>query len=149
MRTNNDFREFILSTIDRFDRLYDSAPPEAVLETGRGYAVAADDAGNMAAKLGLPELYRRSLDFGEFAEWPHVKVFLAECLAAVPAPPELKSTTDSPWLDAEQSANYLGISVRSLNGLVARGRLVPQRGPRRTYRFTRQQLDAYLCQSQN
>jgi hypothetical protein len=144
-----EFRDFLLSTIDRLDRRYDAAPPEAVLEAGRDYAFAAERAGNLAAKLGLADLYRRSLDFGEFAEWPHVKAYLAECLAAVPEPPrrESKPATTSPYLDSRQAADYLGITMDSLYGLVEIGRLAPLRGPRRTYRFTPKMLDDYLCHS--
>ena len=51
----------------------------------------------------------------------------------------------SPYLDAEEAAAYLGISVKSLYGIVERGRLEPLRGPRRRYRFTTAMLDEYLA----
>lgn len=51
----------------------------------------------------------------------------------------------SPYLDAEEAAAYLGISVKSLYGIVERGRLEPLRGPRRRYRFTTVMLDEYLA----
>ena len=54
------------------------------------------------------------------------------------------SEEQCPYLDSSRAANYLGITEQSLYGLVERKRLVPLRGPRRTYRFTRQQLDDYL-----
>jgi excisionase family DNA binding protein len=50
----------------------------------------------------------------------------------------------SPYLDAEQAAAYLGITMSSLYGIVERRHLVPLRGPRRRYRFTREMLDEYL-----
>jgi excisionase family DNA binding protein len=50
----------------------------------------------------------------------------------------------SPYLDAEQAAAYLGITVSSLYGIVERGHLIPLRGPRRRYRFTKELLDDYL-----
>lgn len=50
----------------------------------------------------------------------------------------------SPYLDAETAAEYLGINVKSLYGVVERRHLVPLRGPRRSYRFTREMLDEYL-----
>jgi excisionase family DNA binding protein len=50
----------------------------------------------------------------------------------------------SPYLDAEAAAEYLGINVKSLYGVVERRHLVPLRGPRRSYRFTREMLDEYL-----
>jgi hypothetical protein len=50
----------------------------------------------------------------------------------------------SPYLTAEQAASYLGLgSVKSLYGLVERRKLTPLPG-HRTYRFTTEQLDAYL-----
>ncbi len=50
----------------------------------------------------------------------------------------------SPYLDSEQAAAYLGISVKSLYGQVERRRIVPFRGPKRQYRFTKDMLDEYL-----
>ncbi len=51
---------------------------------------------------------------------------------------------ESPYLDAEQAAAYLGLpSVKALYGLRDRGRLKPLPGHRRL-RFTKQQLDNYL-----
>jgi excisionase family DNA binding protein len=50
----------------------------------------------------------------------------------------------SPYLTAEEAARYLGISVKSLYGVVERRHLVPLRGPRRAYRFTTEILDEYL-----
>ena len=143
MRTNSDFREFILSAIDRFDRLYESAPPEAVLETGRGYAVAAEEAGNMAAKLGLPQLYRRSLDFGEFAEWPHVKVFLAECLAALPAPPEPVPIGET--IGVEELATMLGVNIRTIYRRRNDGTLPAPIQVGRLVRWRRADVEAFMA----
>jgi excisionase family DNA binding protein len=50
----------------------------------------------------------------------------------------------SPYLDADQAAAYLGITLSSLYGIVERRHLTPLRGPRRRYRFTRELLDEYL-----
>jgi excisionase family DNA binding protein len=50
----------------------------------------------------------------------------------------------SPYLDAEQAAVYLGVTLNSLYGIVERGHLQPLRGPRRRYRFTTAMLDEYL-----
>ena len=55
-----------------------------------------------------------------------------------------KPLVASPYLDADQAAAYLGISVSSLYGIVERRHLTPLRGPRRRYRFTRELLDDYL-----
>lgn len=63
-----DFRAFVLDQIDELDRLYDQADPHLVEESAAVFAAAAQAAGNMAARLGLAELHRRSLDFGAFAD---------------------------------------------------------------------------------
>jgi excisionase family DNA binding protein len=53
----------------------------------------------------------------------------------------------SPYFDTAQACDYLGVTGKSLYALVERGRLTPLRGPRRSYRFTREMLDAYLAQN--
>jgi len=55
--------------------------------------------------------------------------------------PESKT---SPYLNACEAAEYLGITVRSLYGIVERRRIIPLRGPKRSYRFTVEILDNYL-----
>jgi excisionase family DNA binding protein len=50
----------------------------------------------------------------------------------------------SPYIDSEEAATYLGITIKSLYGQVERGHIKPLRGPRRTYRFTTEMLDEYL-----
>lgn len=50
----------------------------------------------------------------------------------------------SPYLGAGEAAEYLGVTLSSLYGIVERGHLVPLRGPRRSYRFTEALLDEYL-----
>jgi excisionase family DNA binding protein len=49
----------------------------------------------------------------------------------------------SPYLNAEEAAAYLRITVNALYGLVERRRLRPLPGSRK-YRFTREGLDAFL-----
>jgi excisionase family DNA binding protein len=49
------------------------------------------------------------------------------------------------YLNAEQAAEYLGCSVKSLYRQVELGKLVPLRGPKRSYRFTAAMLDRYLA----
>ena len=53
--------------------------------------------------------------------------------------------TTEDHFDRAQAADYLGITAASLYGLVERKRIVPLRGPRRTYRFTKEQLEKYLA----
>lgn len=59
-------------------------------------------------------------------------------------PPEGEQSR-SPFLDSDGAAAYLGITLKSLYGVVERGHLRPWRGPRRRYRFTEAMLDDYLA----
>jgi len=87
-----------------------------------------------AAKLGLAELYKKSLNLkGTFSD---CKWYLAECVSSIKS---------EKYLDSKQACDYLGITESSLYGLVERKRITPLRGPRRSYRFTKQQLDNYLA----
>ncbi len=64
--------------------------------------------------------------------------------------PQSKATKpkrESPYLMAQEAADYLGITIRSLYGQIERRRLIPLRGPRRTYRFTTEMLDDYLARN--
>src|ERR1700677_2958655 len=58
---------------------------------------------------------------------------------AEPSRPKIQS----PYLDAQQAADYLGITVKALYGHVESRKLRHLPGYRR-YRFTREQLDAFL-----
>jgi excisionase family DNA binding protein len=55
-----------------------------------------------------------------------------------------KRVVESPYLNADEAAAYLGITKGSLYGIVERRRIEPLRGPKRTYRFTKKMLDDYL-----
>jgi excisionase family DNA binding protein len=50
---------------------------------------------------------------------------------------------ESPYLNADEAAAYLRVSVNALYGLVERRKLRPLPGHRK-YRFTRAILDAFL-----
>ena len=92
------------------------------------------------ARLGFAELYELSQDYVPFAHPDEAKGYLARCLAVLPEP----AVVESPYLDSEQAAQYLGIDVKQLYRQVELSRLKPLRGPRNSYRFTKQQLDHYL-----
>lgn len=69
-------------------------------------------------------------------------------LGAPAAPKPAKPVPASPYLDAEQAAAYLGITVAALRSRVQRGELRPlrhKRGSPRQYRFTVEILDAYMA----
>jgi hypothetical protein len=139
----DSFRHFLQVSIDFLDARYELCEQLGPEADGKAYADIANQAGNLAARFGLPDLYRQSREFGHQAEYGDVKAYLALCLSAI-SPAEA-----SPYLDSKAAADYLGISIHSLYGLVELDQLKPHRGPRRTYRFTREMLDAYLCQSPN
>lgn len=68
---------------------------------------------------------------------------LAERLGQQPAADASAKTPR--YLNAEQAAEYLGCTVKSLYRQVELGNLTPLRGPKRSYRFTPQMLDRYLA----
>jgi hypothetical protein len=60
-----------------------------------------------------------------------------------PRPNPARPKIESPYLDAQQAADYLGMTVKALYGHVERRKLLPRPGYKK-YRFTREQLDAFL-----
>jgi excisionase family DNA binding protein len=101
-------------------------------------AEIAEEAQRRAAKAGAPIVYESN-------------AFGISPRAALGVVGQLLKWADSqsPYFDSGGACNYLGITEQSLYGLVERKRLIPLRGPRRSYRFTRQQLDEYLAQNSN
>jgi excisionase family DNA binding protein len=57
--------------------------------------------------------------------------------------PQPQQQPTSPYLNAQEAASYLGVTLKAMYGYVERGRLKPLPGTRR-YRFTRDQLDEFL-----
>ena len=57
---------------------------------------------------------------------------------------DLASTAQSDWLDIDQAAEYLGVSVRTMRRYLAGGKLQAHRLTGRLLRFRREELDAYL-----
>jgi hypothetical protein len=58
-------------------------------------------------------------------------------------PDPARPRIESPYLDAQQAADYLGMTVKALYGHVERRKLQPLPGYKK-YRFTRDRLDAFL-----
>jgi excisionase family DNA binding protein len=117
------------------DPLQDSEYAGAVVCEARQHALA----------LGLPDLIPEvTLQIGNNHVMPprDAQQSLSRALAGLPV-----TTVQSPYLDSQQAADYLQVTMKSLYELVGRRRLNPLRGPRRSYRFTRQQLDEYLAQN--
>jgi excisionase family DNA binding protein len=107
-----EFRAFILDKLDELDQLYATAAPEAVLETSATYANAAQEVGDLAARLGHPGLYSRSRELLGHPDYASAVAYLAECLAAAQEPPEAKPIGET--LTVDEVARMLGVSVRSV-----------------------------------
>jgi hypothetical protein len=135
-------RTFILRKMDECDKLMarpDLSCPDPEPNARRGSEIVEDVADRMA-RLGFAELYELSQDYVPFAHPEEAKGYLARCLAVLPQPAEV----ESPYFDSEKAAQYLGIDVKQLYRQVELRRLKPLRGPRNSYRFTKQLLDNYL-----
>ncbi|MGA2066859.1 MAG: helix-turn-helix domain-containing protein [Thermoguttaceae bacterium] len=130
----NQNHKFFLSLLDEAVA-FEDAPGECLEEVWDRCLEIIHEAGDRAARLGLSQLVEKSRQFRQWATPGQAKAFLAECLAALP---------QSPYLDSQRAADYLGVSVKSLYSQVELGRLKPMRGPRNAYRFTTKQLDAFL-----
>ena len=93
------------------------------------------EAGEQAVKLGLVEVYQRCRA-GEFLGIGTARSILCFALSQLPV-------AEPAFYDAASAAHYLGMSVKQLYRAVEQGRLAPLRGPRRSYRFTKEILDTY------
>jgi excisionase family DNA binding protein len=115
---------------------------EAVLANNRIHATAAAtaDVGN-AVILEIASNLKRLADHFAAPHDPQPKQING---AGDDAPTPLPQRRKSPYMDSDEAAAYLGITVKSLYGQVERQRIRPLRGPRRTYRFTTEMLDEYL-----
>ena len=131
MRTIEDLRRYLHETFDAIDGWCQHGTPDFYI--GLEATELAEEAQRLACRFGCDVPITP-------AKTPQ------EALRAVG---RLLSWSDSqcPYFDSRAACNYLGITEQSLYGLVERKRLVPLRGPRRTYRFTRKQLDDYLANS--
>ena len=135
-------RTLILRKMDECDELVarpDLPCPDPEPNARRGSEIVEDVADRMA-RLGFAELYELGQDYIPFAHPDEAKGYLARCLAVLPEPPAV----ESPYLDSEKAARYLGIDVKQLYRQAELGKLKPLRGPRNSYRFTKAMLDEYL-----
>jgi excisionase family DNA binding protein len=135
MRTFESFRRWLQANYDELDMVCQYAAPDPFQN-----ALATDtveEAGRFACRFGAGHL----LD----AKVPILSP--REALAILGRILAWADQVERPFFDSSAACNYLGITEQSLYDLVGRKRLIPLRGPRRTYRFTRQQLDEYLANS--
>lgn len=136
-----DFRRWLLGRIDELDRLYEHPDPDEFLWS-RCLDIV-QEAGDLAARRGMTELLERSRAFDGATKPLDAKAFLSDCVTAL-ASQQRVPDPEPPYYNRDQAADYLGITMGSLQGLVDRRHLVPLRGPRNSYRFTPEMLDEYL-----
>ncbi len=137
--TLDSLRNVILRRMDELDRHHNHPDPDPEKIGARAGEIVQEVADRMA-RLGFADDFAASMSLGPFMDPQQAKAYLARCLGALPVP----AAVQSPYLDARQAAGFLGITVKQLYRQVELGRLRPLRGPRNVYRFTREQLDAYL-----
>ena len=127
----NTFRRFLSAQIARVVAQPDMPDYE---EAARTLRIAR----NHALRLGLPEIAKLCHVTTPAIGVETARQILSEALALLPR------ATETAYLDSQQAADYLGISIKSLYGQVERGLIIPLRGPRRSYRFTKKMLDDSL-----
>lgn len=140
--TTDVMRTFVLRKMDECDAMADRPDlpcPDPEPSARRGSEIA-QEVGNRMARLGFAELYESSREYIPFAHPDEAKGFLSRCLAVLPGPPSV----ESPYLDSEKAAQYLGMDVKQLYRQVELGKVKPLRGPRNSYRFTQAMLDDHL-----
>ena len=140
--TTDVMRTFVLRKMDECDAIADRPDvpcPDPEPNARRGSEIV-QEVGNRMARLGFAELYELSLEYIPYAHADEAKGYLSQCLAMLPEPPAV----ESPYLDSEKAARYLGIDVKQLYRQVELGKVKPLRGPRNSYRFTQTMLDDYL-----
>ena len=131
----NGFRKWLKAQIASFDDDTDVACDRAD-ET----VPVIREAKKIAIELTLPDVARHFATVTTtMLALPVARLVLCECLAML--------ETKTPYFDSMAAADYLGITDKSLYGLVERKQLTPLRGPRRTYRFSQKQLDDYLAKN--
>ena len=138
MITHDALRTTILRRMDECDELANLDEPDPELVCRRG-AQIVEEVGDRMARIGFPDLYRESREYSPFADPLEAKVFLSQCLKEIPEP----AAVESPYLDCQRAADYLGISRKQLYRQVELGKLKPLRGPRNSYLFTKAILDNY------
>lgn len=130
-------REFIHYLQDVFDELKDVHTSDCFEEMD--LAALIEDVSVVACRFGAGHLID---PYHHIMKTREALVVVGRLLAWAEASP-------GGYFDSPQAADYLGITKASLYGLVERKRIVPLRGPRRTYRFTKKQLDNYLATNTN
>src|SRR4051812_26110495 len=111
MSSLNSYLIWLRKQLSELDQIYDNTGIEPMSAHAVYLAAAriAEEAGERAAKLGLPELHAKSLPLAGEANPTEVKTYLAECVnACEPA----KSNDD--WLTVADVADRLGVAPRTV-----------------------------------
>ncbi len=142
-----DKRRFVKWVREQIDALATQAKPmeaadaDNLLEDAANAATVLQEAREHALTLGLADVAKRCVVRGRMNGVKAVAPQAArEVLAAC-----LKIASDSPYLDTEQAADYLNVTVKALRGHVERGRIKPRKVGKEL-RFTRKMLDEYNAQ---
>jgi excisionase family DNA binding protein len=131
-RTRQEFTRYLRDGFGQLQAIHEADFFEQV-----EIADLVEEVSVMAARFGA----------GHLIDPPHQMMKPREALVVVGRLLAWAEENVGNYFDSSQAADYLGITGASLYTLVERKRLVPLRGPRRTYRFTRKQLDDYLAKS--
>ena len=130
-RTRQDFTRYLRSVFDRIQAVHEADESEQI---------------DIAAIVEQASIYACRFGAGDLIDPPHNAMTPREALVVIGRLLAWAEQNSGDYFDSSQAADYLGISGPSLYGLVERKQIVPLRGPRRTYRFTRKQLENYLAQ---
>ena len=132
------FRDWLLGKQENLDYASCFAPDQQRPFEGF-YAI--QEAGEFAARLGLADLYRASLQYNETATPKQAIAFLAECLAGLP-------TAKADVLTANQAARTLGVRKEKVLRWIRTGELRASnvsQGYRPRWRIKRADLDGFLA----
>ncbi len=129
-RTKQEFCRYVRDAFDQLQTIHEADEFEQI---------------DIAAMVEEISIHACRFGAGDLIDPPHDLMTPREALVVVGRLLAWTERNSGDYFDSSQAADYLGITSASLYGLVERKRLVPLRGPRRTYRFTKKQLDHYLA----
>jgi excisionase family DNA binding protein len=137
----HNFKRWLLLKLAELNWLSSFEPDPLAWEHA---GLVVDEAGNRAARLGLTDLYERSLDLGWSVTTHKAVGFLAACLAGLP------KATSGDMLTVTEAAKLLGTNRGKILGWVNSGRLKAANvakgaGGRPRYRVARTDLDLFLA----
>jgi excisionase family DNA binding protein len=123
MQDTHSYIRWLRKQMRRLTAIYSKLNYEPMLveEIHLAAAKIAEEAGERAMRLGLPDLHTKSLSLIGLADPLEVKTFLAECVGACQA-----ATEKDGLLTVAEAAARLGVSPRTLYRLCEEGKLPHQ-----------------------